>query len=286
VVFIAGKKSHGYGAHEHKAGCMLLAKALEENMPGYEATVVTNGWPTDHSVFEGANSIVIYCDGGSGHPINEHLEEVDALMKKGVGLTLIHYAVEVPKEPSGKKFLDWTGGFFEMNWSVNPHWTASFDQFPDHPITRGVKPFKINDEWYYHMRFVEGMKSVTPILTDVPPASTLERPDGPHSGNPYVRAEQGQPQHVAWAREREDGGRGFGFTGGHIHWNWGNDSHRKLVLNAIVWTAGGNVPESGVLSATPTLEELEANQDYPKPDDYNPARIQRLLSDWKIALAN
>ncbi|MAT15989.1 MAG: hypothetical protein CMJ46_12050 [Planctomyces sp.] len=286
VVFIAGKKSHGYGAHEHKAGCMLLAKALEQNMPGFESVVVTNGWPTDKSVFDGADSIVIYCDGGEGHPINQHLDEVDAMMKKGVGLVLIHYAVEVPKQPSGAKFLDWTGGFFEMNWSVNPHWTASFDEFPDHPIANGVKPFKINDEWYYHMRFIEGMKSVTPILTDIPPASTLERPDGPHSGNPYVRAEAGKPQHVAWAREREDGGRGFGFTGGHVHWNWGNDSHRMLVLNAIVWTAGGEVPEEGVLSSTPTIEELEANQDYDKPADYNPARIQKMLSEWKTALAD
>ncbi len=28
VALIAGKPSHGYGAHEHKAGCMLLAEAL------------------------------------------------------------------------------------------------------------------------------------------------------------------------------------------------------------------------------------------------------------------
>ncbi|MEZ6046061.1 MAG: DUF1080 domain-containing protein [Planctomycetaceae bacterium] len=285
VVFVAGVKSHGYGAHEHKAGCMLLAQALEANMPNFETTVVTDGWPEDSSVFEGADSIVVYCDGGGNHPINKHLDEVDALMKKGVGLVLLHYAVEVPKEVSGKQFLDWTGGFFEMNWSVNPHWTASFNHFPDHPIANGVKPFQINDEWYYHMRFVEGMQNVTPILTDVPPASTLERPDGPHSGNPFVRAEAGQPQHVAWAKEREDGGRGFGFTGGHDHWNWGHDSHRKLVLNAIVWTTGSEVPESGVVSSTPTVEDLEANQDYPKPDNYNPARIQRMLNDWKMALA-
>ncbi|QDU78488.1 Trehalose utilization [Polystyrenella longa] len=286
IVFVAGTKSHGYGAHEHKAGCMLLAEAIEDNMSGYETTVVTEGWPTDVSVFDGADSIVVYCDGGERHPINQHLEEVDSLMKKGVGLVLIHYAVEVPKDPSGKKFLEWIGGFFEMDWSVNPHWTANFTQFPEHPIASGVKPFQIHDEWYYHMRFVEGMNNVTPILTDIPPKSSLSRPDGPHSGNPYVRAEAGKPQHVAWARERKDGGRGFGFTGGHDHWNWGNDGHRKVVLNAIVWTAGGEVPEAGVASATPTVEELEANQDYPKPDNYNPARIQKMLSEWKTALAN
>ena len=61
--------------------------------------------------------------------------------------------------------MDSIGGYFEMYHSVNPHWTAKFDSFPDHPITRGVKPFAINDEWYYHMRFRPEMKGVTPILS-------------------------------------------------------------------------------------------------------------------------
>jgi len=26
-------------------------------------------------------------------------------------------------------------------------------------------------------------------------------------------------------------------SGGHVHWNWGNNQFRKLILNAIVWTA-------------------------------------------------
>ncbi len=60
---------------------------------------------------------------------------------------------------------------------------------------------------------------------------------------------------MAWARERPDGGRGFGFTGGHVHWNWGNDNFRKLVLNAIVWTAEVDVPAEGVPSQPPTLED-------------------------------
>ena len=81
-------------------------------------------------------------------------------------------AVEVPKDKGGPEFLDWIGGYFETFWSVNPHWDADFTSLPNHPITRGVKPFKIRDEWYYHMRFREGMKGVTPILTAVPPDQT------------------------------------------------------------------------------------------------------------------
>ncbi len=265
IVFVAGRASHGWGAHEHYAGCVLLAKELNKNMPNVKADVVRNGWPRDPAVFDGADAIVMYCDGGGRHMVNRHLEQVDKLMKQGIGLACIHYAVEVPKGESGDRFLDWIGGYFEAHWSVNPHWKANFKQFPDHPITRGVKPFAIQDEWYYHMRFRGDMEGVTPILTSIPPESTLARRDGSHSGNPHVRAKKGLPQHVAWACERADGGRGFGFTGGHTHSNWGDDNFRKLVLNAIVWIARAEVPSDGVPNQTPTKAELEANQDEPKP---------------------
>lgn len=283
VVLIAGKPSHGYGAHEHRAGCLLLAKALNESGLPVAAEVVTGGWPQDASVLDDADSIVIYADGGGGHPFNAHLDELNQLMKKGVGLVCIHYAVEVPKGASGDAFLEWTGGYFETNWSVNPHWTAQFKHLPKHPIANGVKPFSINDEWYYHMRFRENMEGVTPILSDLPPEETLKRPDGSHSNNPFVRKavlEERQSQHTAWTRERPDGGRGFGFTGGHVHWNWGHDQFRKLVLNAIVWTAGLEVPVEGVPSKRLTVEDLMANQDYQPPADFNPARIQALLDEW------
>ena len=186
--------------------------------------------------------------------------------------------------PSGERFLDWIGGYFEPHWSVNPHWTAKFEKFPDHPISRGVKPFEINDEWYYHMRFREGMKGVTPILTALPPKESLSRPDGPHSGNPAVRAavlERKEPQHMAWAAEREGGGRGFGFTGGHDHWNWGDPNFRKLVLNAIVWCAHGEVPaRRRRVAAAVTLEGARSE---PGPED-KPANFDREAMRKKLKL--
>ncbi len=65
---------------------------------------------------------------------------------------------------------------------------------------------------------------------------------------------------MAWAVERKDGGRGFGYTGGHFHRNWGDDNNRKLFLNAILWTAKAEVPEGGVESKV-TQEDLAANLD-------------------------
>jgi type 1 glutamine amidotransferase len=261
VVLVAGSASHGPGDHEFNAGVQLLHKCLDK-VSGVLAVHYLNGWPKDPSAFDNADTILFYMDGGDGHPIiqGDRLLQLNKLAKQGVGIACAHYAVEVPKERGGPELLDWIGGYFETHWSVNPHWTAKFDKLPDHPIARGVKPFEINDEWYYHMRFRENMDHVTPILTAIPPASTLERPDGTHSGNKFVREKIGQPQHVAWAVEREDGGRGFGFTGGHVHRNWGDDNFRKLVLNALLWTAKAEVPENGVESRL-TPEDLTANLD-------------------------
>jgi type 1 glutamine amidotransferase len=281
IVLIAGPASHGYFAHTHYAGCVLLAKALNENVPGVEAMVVRNAWPKDTSILDDAAAIVIFSDGGGGQPMVPHLEHLQRLMDKGVGLALLHYAVEVPKEKGGKQSLDWTGGYFEAYWSVNPTWTAKFEKFPDHPIARGVKPFEILDEWYYHMRFRENMEGVTPILSAVPPESTRQGPDGPHSGNPTVRARKGMAEHLAWARHRPDGGRGFGFTGGHFHHNWANDGFRTVVLNAIVWVAGLDVPAEGIRSKTPTLKELETNQDFPQPKEFNRRHVEEILKKWK-----
>lgn len=286
IIFIAGPPSHGPGAHEHRAGCLLLKACLDQlhgmtrvvhysprmaeffaslgKPPGITSVVYSNGWPTDAKAFEGAATIVVYSDGGGGHPLlqGDHLKTLGALMDKGVGLVCLHYAVEPTIEKGQPEFLNWLGGAFEINWSVNPNWTADFKVLPDHPITRGVQPFQIADEWYFHMRFRDGMKGVSPILTAVPGESTTKRNDGPHEGNPAVRelVARGEAQAVAWASERAGGGRGFGFTGGHYHRNWGDDNFRKLVLNAILWAAKVEVPKDGVKSAV-TPAELAANLD-------------------------
>lgn len=265
IVFVAGKPSHGPGQHEHRAGCMLLADHLNKSGLPVEAVVVTDGWPKDESVFDGASAVVMYADGGGGHPAMPHIRTLRAMAEKGVGVGAIHYAVEIPKGEAGDGFLDAIGGYFEMHWSVNPHWDAEF-KVPQHEITKGVKDFKMRDEWYYHMRFRKEMQGVSPILSALPNEETLSRPDGPHSGNADVRAavlERKESQHVMWAFQRPEPlkGRGFGFTGGHFHKNWQHDDHRRVVLNAIAWIAGVTVPDDGVKSATPTDDEMKANLD-------------------------
>ncbi len=265
VVMIAGKPSHGPGEHEHNAGVQLLAKCLREGAAD-RVEVITHlnaEWPGPEE-FGKADTVLIYSDGGGGHPgvSPEHLADLGKAMDRGCGFVCLHYAVEVPKDKGGPEFLRWLGGYFEENWSVNPHWEASFQELPKHPISNGVQPFSTSDEWYFHMRFREGMQGVTPVLTAIAPESTMSRKDGPHEGNPAVRAEVAaqKPQHVAWAAEGENGARGFGFSGGHYHKGWANNDQRRLVLNAILWTAKAEVPAGGVESKA-SEEDLAANLD-------------------------
>jgi putative membrane-bound dehydrogenase-like protein len=265
IVLIAGKPSHGPGEHEHNAGVQLLAKCLGQGASNVSVKVHLNAeWPDDTELAQ-ADTVAIYSDGGGGHPMlkQDHLASLRKEMDRGCGFVCLHYAVEFPSDKGGPEALDWMGGFFEANWSVNPHWTATYNSYPKHPVANGVKPFTSNDEWYFHMRFRSDEKgTLTHILQDIPPESTMSRKDGPHEGNPTVRAEVAakKPQTMAWAFERPNGGRGFGFTGGHFHKGWANDDQRKLVLNALLWTAKVEVPAKGVESAV-TAEDLEANLD-------------------------
>ncbi len=269
VLLIAGCPSHGPGQHEHNAGVLLLKKCLDESGLPVESTAHLNAeWPGTAEL-AAADTILFYCDGGKKHVLlqNDNLAQTEKEMARGAGFVCLHYAVEFPKDKGGPQALNWMGGVFEANWSVNPHWIANFTELPKHPVSNGVKPFATNDEWYFHMRFADAEKGKrTDILSAIAPDSTMARKDGPHEGNPTVRAAVAAkvPQTTAWAFERTDGGRGFGFTGGHFHHSWGNDDQRKLVLNAILWTAKAEVPADGVPS-TVTEQDLAENLDTKVP---------------------
>jgi type 1 glutamine amidotransferase len=280
IYLLAGGPSHGFGAHDHLSGCHLLAKRLNESNLGIEAEVI-QGWPKEKGKLDDAAAVIMYCDGGGGHMALTHTKELNALYDKGAGIGCIHYAVEVPKGKPGENWLKWMGGYFETNWSVNPHWVGKFTKLPQHPVANGVRPFTTNDEWYYNMRFRENMQGVTPILSAVPPDSTRQGKDDPHGGNPEVRKGIGknQPEHVVWVSENANGSRGFGCTGGHVHWNWAQDDFRKSILNAIVWVAKIEVPKDGVQSTRPTVDEMLTHHDEPVPANFDKEAMAKRIEE-------
>ncbi|MFT5525916.1 MAG: type 1 glutamine amidotransferase [Pirellulaceae bacterium] len=277
MVIVAGKPSHPPRMHEFNAGVQLLNKCLKD-VPGLDVHIVLNGWPQDEKVFGGADAVVFYMDGSRRHELvleKRRLEMADAWTKKGVGIGCMHFGVEVVADDAGDEFKRWIGGHYENMWSCNPIWEPVFDRFPEHAITSGVKPFKIKDEWYFNMRFVadlEGNKpkvvdgvTFTPILVAAPSDDVRNGPyvypKGPYK---HIQEAKGREEAMMWVVERPDGGRGFGFTGGHFHDNWSNDQYRKVVLNGLVWLAKADVPKGGVESQV-SEEDLNANLDPKQP---------------------
>jgi len=138
------------------------------------------------------------------------------------------------------QITEWAGGYFDYESGTNANkwysaiqtreWTtASAAGAAEHPVARGVKPFRVTEEFYFRMRFREGDARLKPIILRQAGGNELE-------------------DTVGWAVERADGGRGFGFTGGHFYRNWWLPDFRRLVLNAVAWTARMDVPVGGVRS--------------------------------------
>ena len=269
IVFIAGNKSHGWGAHEFNAGSLLMEAHLKEALGSKIETVVhKNGWPKIENPFVGADAIILFMDGGGGHPINKRLDQVKKEIDRGCGLMCMHYAVEVPVGRSGKALQEWIGGYYETGWSINPHWVAESKLNRNHPISNGVVDFKVKDEWYFNMRFREGKKGVTNILQAIPDDQARSgKSSWPRGPKKHIVDASGRAETLCWSVERSDGGRGVGFTGAHFHSNFADDGFRKLVLNAVAWTAGLDVPNNGLVTHKPSEAELDANQDFKKPEN-------------------
>lgn len=272
LLLIAGAPSHGPGAHEHRAGALLLQRCLR-GVPDFEVEVHTGGWVADTKDLEGADAVAIYADGGQGHPIlvDDRLETLSRVMDRGVGFALMHWAVELPVGRGAPEVDRWIGGHYEDLVSCNPMWDARFQHLPEHPITRGVQPFETHDEWYFNIMSEGGALAsevtvragtrISPILVATPSDAVRLGPYvWPHGPFPEVVAASGRPETLLWAVDRPDGGRGFGLSGGHYHANWGNDAFRTTVLNALVWLTGADVPVGGVASEV-SAEDLARDLD-------------------------
>jgi sugar phosphate isomerase/epimerase len=108
VVFVAGTRSHGYGSHEHLAGCMLLARLLEENTRNIVTKVYSEGWPDSNDAFEEANAIVMFSDDPSSDVIHPEegakntvagLKELALLAERhGVDIYMEHLNSRVPDD--------------------------------------------------------------------------------------------------------------------------------------------------------------------------------------------
>ena len=246
IVLIAGLMTgHDKQAHEYEKSVILLKTLLDTapNLKNVRTEACFHGWPEDERTLDDADTIVFVTDGSdrkeADHPlyVGNRLKVIEKQMRRGCGLMEFHWSTFAPARFEDQ-ITDWVGGYFDYEHGSAPnHWYSAIQNYTSPvklgsvsiPILRGVRPFSVEEEFYYRMRFRPDDARVTPILLSRPPGEAQEFP-------------------VAWAVQRKDGGRGFGYTGGHYFKNWWLPDYRRLLLNAIVWTAGIEVPAGGVES--------------------------------------
>ncbi len=230
IVLIAGSNYFKAGEHEYVGNCAVLVDLLKQN-PNV-APVLAIDWPKKAETLAGAKAVVFLFDGAEKHQVLKEgrLAKVQKLMDDKVGLVQLHQTADYPKD-FGDKARGWVGGAWEKGIGERAHWITEFDKFPDHPTTRGVKAFKIDDGWLFKNKFVPEMKGVTPLLRTWNPKSAVK----PTGGQDVV----------AWAYDRAEGGRSFTFTGAHLHASFAQEGYRRLLVNGILWTAGVEVPKDG-----------------------------------------
>ena len=106
IVMVAGSASHGGGSHgTSRLDVAYLADQLNKVGDGVEV-VVSQGWPEDPDSLSPIQMPLLFIrTGGTGHLSIPHLEQISGLMEQGIGLAMLHYAVEVPKGEPGDRFL-------------------------------------------------------------------------------------------------------------------------------------------------------------------------------------
>lgn len=272
ILFFAGPASHGWGSHQHPAGSLVLVQSMRRS--GLDVKVdLTFDWPSRAELAD-FDALVIYSDGWNVHPATDHLDDLEAFMNQGGGLSVIHWATgiggkdlwtkkNVTQEPVRVQWRQLVGADFEPWHSVSVIWDAGFEDLADHEITRGLKPFTVWDECYFHLRCSEQhCDHVVPLHGSLPPLNIIRpgvRADSGSESALEAVGERKEPQYCSWGFERPEGGRSFGYTGGHLHWNWARDEVRMLVLNGIYWTTGAVVPVEGIQSPRPTAKQMLAN---------------------------
>lgn len=261
IVLIAGAPSNKAGQHEYFAGCALMVQWLKAQ-PGVWPVLVAEGWPRNEATLDGARAIVVYADGGAKLSFLEPARwaRMKAAIGAGAGLVMLHQAVEVPAAQA-PELKAWLGGVWQPDIGCRGHWDMEFARLPEHPITRGVTPFAAPlDGWLFNMHFEKG---AMPLLAAPVPDKVRTTAD--------AKAAAGRDEVMAWAFEREDGGRAFAFTGCDLHRNWSVEGQRRFVINGILWAAKLEVPAAGAAVPFAPADLARHLDDKSKPKLATPA---------------
>ncbi|MEI8019579.1 MAG: ThuA domain-containing protein [Schlesneria sp.] len=236
--------THPKTTHEYMAGIRLIARFLNE-FGNYQVVIeqADNPWSDGPELLDGADAAVVFLTEGAKW-VSEEKERLAAfqrLASRSGGLCVLHWGMGTREAEPIADFVSLFGGCHggpDRKYKVD-----DFQLVPSltpHPILSGITPFNVHDELYYALKF-PGMRRGHTVLLNA------------------KIAEANQP--VAWAWQRDDSGRSFGFTGLHFHENWNRIEYRRLVVQGILWTLKETIPTEGL-----RLDLAETDLELPEAD--------------------
>jgi type 1 glutamine amidotransferase len=224
-----GPDGHPRTTHEYLAGLRIVKKCLDR-VEGLQAVPVdaTEPFRDGPDVIEKADGVVLFLSEGAKwiQQDDARLAALQRLAARGGALVGLHWATGCRDARYIENYVSLLGGCHggpDRKYAVVTATTEIADV--KHPIMTAVAPIALEDEFYYRLKFARPEGSIIPLLR-VPI--------------------DGERHTVAWAWERPDKGRSFGFTGLHFHTNWNEPAYRRLVAQGIVWTLKLPVPADGL----------------------------------------
>ncbi len=208
---------HPQGTHEYMQGLKLVQELLADER-GLEVEIVLadDPWTDGPRQLAKADGVVLFLAQGAAwiNSAPKRREAFEALAARGGGLTVLHWAMGTREAKHIEPFTALFGachGGPDRKYKVLETDVAAMD----HPIARGIGDFRLKDEFYYALKRTKDADKLQAVL----------------------RAQiDGNWEMVAWAWQRHDGGRSFGFSGLHFHSNWERAEYRTLVRRGILWT--------------------------------------------------
>ncbi|MBC8356451.1 MAG: ThuA domain-containing protein [Planctomycetes bacterium] len=224
--------------HEYAAGLRIVEQCLT-SVPNIKVKHANadGPWPEGPELIRDADCVVMFLSEGARwtHEDPRRIEAFAQLASRGGGFVTLHWGM-------GTKEARYIDGYLKLFGGCHGGPDRKYKVLDadvsvataNHPITRGIKDFSIREEFYYELKLVSASSQLKPILqTEI----------------------DGELQTVAWAWQRGDGGRSFGFSGGHFHENWARVEYRRLMTHAVLWSLDVPIPEDG-LSADIGLEAV------------------------------
>ncbi|HVX62308.1 MAG TPA: ThuA domain-containing protein [Pirellulales bacterium] len=223
-----GPDGHPPATHEYEAGLKILQKCLAKS-PGLEVTLerADEPWEAGPAMLEHADGAVIFLSEGAKWVQNDprRLDALARLAARGGGLVAVHWGLGTKDAEPIDAYLKLLGGCHggpDRRYKVVE--TTIHPARPRHPIATGIERLALRDEFYYRLKFIQPADQVHPVLT-VPI--------------------EGREETVAWAWQRPDGGRSFGFSGLHFHDNWRLPAYRRVMTQGTLWAMRLPIPEGG-----------------------------------------